>query len=217
MITWTQITGIGDSVVMLPAAAAIAAWLVTGRAWRMAWCWCILFGTGLTIVAATKIAFIGWGIGSSALDFTGLSGHAMRAAAVFPVAFYLLLHKSSRLVRNAGVVLGAMVGALIGISRVAVNHHSISEAVAGYAMGSAIGLGFILASSQSPKPFLNRWIIGFSLLALLPTSYAEPAPTDQWMNTVALYLSGHDKPYVRTTGRRATGQFAQYDYQRPTQ
>lgn len=210
MIPWTHITGFGDSVVLLPAAAAIAVWLITGRAWRMAWWWCVLFGGGLTIVAATKIAFIGWGIGNSALDFTGISGHAMRAAAVFPVICYLLLQRSPPVVRNLGVALGLAIGALITISRVMVNDHSVSEAVAGCIMGSALSLGFIRLSSHWPKPYLNRWIVGFSLLALFPTSYAEPAPTNQWMTSVALYLSGHDKPYVRTAASRAAGKFAQY-------
>ncbi len=176
----------------------------------MAWWWCILFGSGLTIVAATKIAFIGWGIGISALDFTGISGHAMRAAAVFPVIFYLLLQRSPGLARNAGVVLGLVISGVIAISRVVVHDHSVFEAVTGFAMGAAVSIGFIFASSQLPKPFLNRWIIGFSLLALLPTSYAEPAPTNQWMNTVALYLSGHDKPYVRSSRSEATGKFVRY-------
>jgi hypothetical protein len=33
------------------------------------------------------------------------------------------------------------------------------------------------------------------------------------MNTVALYLSGHDKPYVRTSRSNGTGKFAQYGYE----
>src|SRR5690606_16724813 len=90
------ITFMGDSIVTLPIAAAIAIWLLAAGAWRAALAWCVMFGTSLTLVAATKIAFIGWGIGIPGLDFTGISGHAMRACAVLPVAAFLLL-------RNAGL------------------------------------------------------------------------------------------------------------------
>ncbi|MEB0165436.1 phosphatase PAP2 family protein, partial [Glaciimonas sp. CA11.2] len=124
-----SITRLADTTVMLPLAAACTVWLACGRAWRMAFWWCLLFALGLTLVAATKIAFIGWGIGIQALDFTGFSGHAMRTTAVMPVLFYLLLQKSSPTVRTLGVVLGIALGVLIGISRLAVQVHSVSEVV----------------------------------------------------------------------------------------
>lgn len=204
MIPWNQISMFGDSVVTLPAAAAIMVWLIAGRAWNMALWWGSLFAAGLILVAATKVAFIGWGIGISAIDFAGISGHSMRASAILPVLFYLLLHRSMPLLRDGGVVLGLLLGALMGISRVAVGAHSVSEAVAGCLLGGAIGLGFILLSKPLPKPHLNRFLIAFSLFGLLPTSYAEPAPTDHWLQAVALYLSGHERPYVRDEDGFAT-------------
>ena len=91
MIPWMEITRFGGIVVTAPAAAAITAWLMMGRAWRLAAWWCVLFIGGMALVVATKIAFIGWGLGIQALDYTGISGHAMRATAVYPVLFYLVL------------------------------------------------------------------------------------------------------------------------------
>jgi membrane-associated phospholipid phosphatase len=197
MISWGKITYFGDTVVMMPAAAAIIIWLVIGRAWRMAFWWSILFTVGLVLVVATKIAFIGWGIGIRSLDFTGISGHSMRATAVLPVLCYLMLQKSSPGLRALGICFGLMLGLLLGISRIAVHAHSISEAAAGCLLGGMISLGFIRISGSLQKPVLHRWLIVLSMLALLPTSYAKPAPTQRWMNGVALYLSGHDRPYSR--------------------
>lgn len=201
MIPWAHITSVADTVVTLPAAATIAVWLVAGRAWRMALWWCVLFTSGLVVVAATKIAFLGWGIGVSTLDFMGMSGHAMRAIAVFPVIFYLVLQKSSRAVRASGVLLGILIGILVGLSRVVLDFHSVSEMLAGCATGAAVSFGFIWMSRGLPRPHVNRWLIAFGLFALFPTSYANPAPTNLWMNAIALYLSGHDVPYDRSTGR----------------
>ena len=42
-------------------------------------------GTISWTTTASKVAFIGWGLGLSALDFTGISGHAMIASAVYPL------------------------------------------------------------------------------------------------------------------------------------
>jgi membrane-associated phospholipid phosphatase len=203
MIPWTKITMFGDTVVMMPAAAIIAVWLLAGRAWRMALWWGLLFTLGLIAVAATKIAFIGWGIGISALDFTGISGHAMRASAVLPVIASLLLQPASPPARTAGITLGVALGLLIGESHIVLGYHSVSEVVAGCLLGSAVGLGFIRMSDPLSGPQLDRRLAALSLFALLPTSYAEPAPTQGWITSVALYLSGHDKPYVRATGKLA--------------
>lgn len=201
MITWLHITSVADTVITLPAAATIAAWLIVGRAWRMALWWCALFVSGLVIVVATKVAYIGWGIGIETLDLMGMSGHAMRAMAVFPVIFYLALQRSPTVVRASGVLLGILLGVLVGASRVALNVHSISEVVSGCALGGAVSVGFIWIVRGLPRPHLNHRIIVLGLFVLLPASYASPAPTNRWMNAVALYLSGHEMPCNRSVGR----------------
>lgn len=202
MIPWDQLTLLGDSVVTLPIAAAILLWLVAGRAWEMALGWCFLFCGGMALVVVTKVAFIGWGIGLSAIDFAGFSGHSMRAAAIFPVLFYLLLQHAPA-VRRPGILLGVLLGVLVASSRVAVGAHSVSESISGALLGSAVALGFMLLSRVLPKPRMNRWLVAFSFFCLLPTSYAEPAPTNDWLQAVALYLSGHERPYVRDDERFA--------------
>jgi hypothetical protein len=197
MLSWMTITNLGGSAVMMPAAAVCAAWLVFARAWRMAFWWCLLFSAGMTLVAASKIAFIGWGIGIQSLDFTGFSGHAMRATAVMPVLFYLLLQKKGPLARTSGVALGIAFGVIIGVSRLVVHAHSVSEAVSGCVLGCMVSLGFIWSSSTSPNPVFHRWLIALSLITLIPAPMAEPVPAEQWLEAIALRLSGHDKPFGR--------------------
>ncbi|NMM36757.1 MAG: phosphatase PAP2 family protein [Glaciimonas sp.] len=194
---WTIITSYGGSAVMMPAAAAFAAWLALGRAWRMFFWWCGLFGAGLTIVIVSKIAFIGWGIGIPALDFTGFSGHAMRAMAVIPVLFYLVLQNTGRATRTVGVLVGLLLGALICTSRVAVQVHSVTEAISGGVLGAAVSLSFIALSCKLEKPLLNRALMIATVIGLIGLSYVEPIPSQGLLTTVALSLSGHDKPYTR--------------------
>lgn len=201
MFPWNQITFIGDTVVMLPAAALILAWLLVGRAWSAALLWSVLFSAGLLLVLASKIAYIGWGIGIDALDFTGFSGHAMRAAAVLPVLGSLLLMRATRPIWFAGIALGVAAGILVTVSRVVLDQHSMSEAVSGAMLGSAAGLGYIYLARTLATPRRNPWLIALGIVVLLPTSHAEPAPTNRWVTAAALYLSGHDLPYERGHGR----------------
>jgi membrane-associated phospholipid phosphatase len=197
MISWMKITSFGGITVMAPAAIAITAWLVVGRAWRMALWWCLLFTTGMSLVVATKIAFIGWGIGIRSLDFTGFSGHSMRATAVIPVLFYLILQKAPPIARASGVSLGIVFGVIIGISRLVLHAHSVSEVVAGCILGGMVSLSFIWILGHSQRFVPYRALLALSLIALLAPPYAEPAPTQRWITGVALYLSGHDRPFVR--------------------
>ncbi|MGS0742620.1 phosphatase PAP2 family protein [Glaciimonas sp. GG7] len=197
MFSWAAISNLADTNVLLPAAAVCAAWLLFGRAWRMSLLWSFLFATGLVLVAMTKIAFVGWGIGIRSLDFTGFSGHAMRATAVMPVLFYLLLQKAPPLARLSGVVLGLALGVIIGISRLVVHAHSVSEAVTGCLVGAVVALSFFWFSRSMPKPTLHRWLLVLTLIPVMLTVQAKPAPTERWLSGVALYVSGHDKPFVR--------------------
>ena len=203
-----KITSFGGITVMAPAAIAITAWLVVERSWRMALWWCLLFTAGMGLVVATKIAFIGWGIGIRSLDFTGFSGHSMRATAVIPVLFYLILQKASPIARATGVLIGIVFGVIVGVSRLVLHAHSVSEAIAGCILGGIVSLTFIWLLGPPQKFILYRSLIALSLVALLAVPYAEPAPTQRWITGLALYLSGHDRPFVRHGWKLAPIQLA---------
>ncbi|WP_395398918.1 hypothetical protein ACHMW6_18955 [Pseudoduganella sp. UC29_106] len=51
---------LGSLPVTGPIGVAIAAWLLAGRSWRLSLSWCLLFGLGMLLVVATKVAWIGW-------------------------------------------------------------------------------------------------------------------------------------------------------------
>jgi membrane-associated phospholipid phosphatase len=203
MISWSDITSLGSFSVMAPAAAAITAWLILGRAWRLVLWWCELFIGGMTLVVATKIAFIGWGLGIRSIDFTGFSGHVMRATSVAPVLIYLVLQKTPRFVRFLGVLSGLAFGVIIAVSRLEVHAHSLSETVTGWILGAMVSISFIWILAHHRKVDLHSWFIALSLLALLATPYIEPTPTQRWITNASLNLSGHTRPYIRATWKMA--------------
>jgi membrane-associated phospholipid phosphatase len=163
MLWWSHLSALGGLGVTALLALAVAAWLATARCWRLAGAWIMLIGLALTLAAASQMAFMGWGIGIRALEFTGFSGHATRAAAVFPVALFLLLEREGGRLRRVAVVAGALLGIAVAIARVKVGAHSPSEALAGCLLGLAVAALFIwrarTARKCSPQPLKRASIL----------------------------------------------------------
>jgi membrane-associated phospholipid phosphatase len=206
MIWWLHLSALGGLNVTALLALGVAAWLVGARCWRLAAAWCLLFGGALTMAAASQMAFIGWGIGIRALEFTGFSGHATRAAAVFPVALYLLLEREGGRLRRIAVGAGVLLGIGVAIARVRTGNHSPSEAVAGCVLGLATAALFMwrarAARESSPRPLLVGLL---AATVLLPR--ADPIDTHQWLTAASLKLSGRDRVYLRSAWEPAKGPY----------
>jgi hypothetical protein len=195
-IGWTHLSALGGLNVSVPGALAIAAWLLGARCWRQALDWCLAFIATLAIAAGSQIAFIGWGIGARGVDFAGFSGHAARAALLYPVALYLLFGRGDALLRRAGMILGVLLAAGVAWARVEIGAHSVSEALLGWVLGTAAALLFAARTGTLRGPAHKPLLVGLALsLLLLP--YAEPSYSRQWITGVALGLAGHDRPYQR--------------------
>ncbi|MDN2705738.1 phosphatase PAP2 family protein [Janthinobacterium sp. SUN100] len=198
MTWWNGISFAADMSVMGPAGVAIALWLLVSRQWRLVLSWSLWYGGGLVLVVLSKLAFMSWGVGSSALDFTGFSGHAMRAGAVFPVLMYVLLQRAAPRWRHAGVLVGVAFAVLVAISRVVVHAHSVSEAVSGCVLGLALALGFMWSARGAVNIAVSHALALASLVLMVGLSFkAEPMPTEQWLQKLALALSGHERVFSR--------------------
>ncbi|HTN65830.1 MAG TPA: phosphatase PAP2 family protein [Burkholderiaceae bacterium] len=198
MLPWTKITHLGDTSLIAPAALLIGLWLLVARRHRLLFWWCALLTWTMLLVAGSKIAFIGWGIGIPTLNFTGISGHTTFAMAVWPVLAFLLLQRSSPLLRAGGVVFALSIAVLVGFSRLVLQFHSTAEVVAGYLLGATVSIVFIWISGSLRHTSLSRMLLATSLAALLAASSIQAAPTQYWLIRVALYVSGHEQPFVRS-------------------
>ena len=203
---WHAISFTADMSVLGPAGVAIAVWLLVSKQWRLVLSWSLWYGGGLLAVVLSKLAFIGWGVGSAAFDFTGFSGHAMRAGAVFPVLLYVMLQRAPRHWRHAGVLLGVAYAVLVSISRVVVQAHSSSEAVSGCVRGLAVALGVRWQARGAAQIAVSHALVLACLaLMVLITFKAEPMPTEDWLQKIALALSGHERVFSRADWQLASG------------
>lgn len=197
MIWWQNLSLLGSLVVTGPIGVAIAVWLLAGNSWRLTLAWCLLFGIGMAAVVLTKVAFIGWGVGVESVEFAGFSGHAMRAAAVFPVAFFLAARHAGAPARNWALAAGVALAILIAVSRVFVQAHSVSEAVTGCILGLAVAAGFVWFASTEGHLALSRVLVALCIPVLVIAPRVEPVPTEMWVTRLALMLSGRERPYTR--------------------
>ena len=208
---WVAVTRLGEAQILLPAFLAGALWLALARpagargraaqgnahahdhpARRSALRWVAGIAATTLVTTASKVAFLGFGLGIAALDFTGFSGHSMYAWAILPVL---------------AAIVGGWRGALVGIglamlitySRVNLGAHSWSEATSGMLLGAAAA-GWTLADYLAhPGAVRAPWWLPLLLVAwltLLPMR-APPSQTHSLVVAISLKLSGHTRPYTR--------------------
>lgn len=187
---WSALSALGGIEVTGPLGIAIAVWLLAGRSWRLSLAWCLLYGAGMALVVVTKLAYMGWGIGIPELKFAGLSGHAMRACAVFPVAFYVAVRHKGPATAYGALAAGVALAVLVSISRVPVLAHSWSEVLLGGAVGLAVAAAFIRHARSEHPTVAGRLLLVLCMPVLLVLPSHEPVRTERMLKQVAVALSG---------------------------
>jgi membrane-associated phospholipid phosphatase len=197
---WSGFTRLGEAQILLPAALAAYGWTIwrapASRACATRWLGWVALAAVLT--TATKVAFMGWGIGSARWDFTGLSGHAMFAAAILPVLMRLLTVDQPPPRVAAAVAIGYGLAWLVAASRVQVDAHSVSEVIGGALCGSAASAVALMGWRHLParRVPMALWL-GVPLAIALAMHSAPPSPTHGLVIRLSLHLSGRPVPCTR--------------------
>lgn len=195
---WHLFTRLGEAQILLPAMAAALLWLVAvARKPRMAAWWLGGTAAAALLTTATKVAFFGYEIGYAPLDYTGISGHSMFAAAVLPVLAGLLAGGCSSRWRQAAIAAGYALAAAIAYSRLPVGAHSPIESLAGLALGS-LASGLALWAPPLPDKRPPVWLAaGLVVWVVSLPAGAPPSPTHGWVVRLSLAVSDRAKPYQR--------------------
>ena len=203
---WWRFTWLGDSGLLLPVAALIALWLASSRrTWPACGLWVLIFGAASSLVLASKLAFLGWGVGSARFNFTGISGHTMLSASVWPVALWLLASRGTHELRVGLAIFGWLLAAAVGVSRLAIYAHSGSEVAAGYLLGVVASASFLALQRRMAHPRVRASLVALSLmLPLLQIQPGHAAPTHGLIERMAMRLAGIDRTYTREDLHRAS-------------
>lgn len=196
---WHAFTWLGDSGLMLPSAFLIGLWLLAvRRTLPSALLWVLCFGIGALTVLASKLAFMGWGIGSARLNFTGLSGHTALSASIWPVALWLMASRAPHRARVVAAMIGWALAAAIGVSRLALYAHSLSEVAGGLIVGVTVSATFLALQHRRAHPRLWWPVVLLSLMTPLAFQQpGSPAPTQSLLERIAVHLAGIEQPYTR--------------------
>lgn len=201
-MNWQWVSFFGDSTVLLPSAAAVFMVLFLRRPSRqIAWQWGLLFGITGAIVSASKLAFMGWGIGIRELDFTGFSGHTALSTAFWPIFLWLLCARGSIALRRIAMVMGYLLAGLVGYSRLAIHAHSLSEVIAGLLLGACGSALFLLLQRNSSRVVDAQlsWggVLSLIIIPVVLLNTGSKAPTQSLLGEIAVKLGPLEKPFTR--------------------
>jgi len=197
---WHLLTRLGEAQILLPAAAlTMLALLAQAQTRRLALGWMALVAAAAALTTASKVAFIGWGIGWAAIDFTGVSGHSMFAAAIYPILMVALLSGPLRGRHPLAVALGCALALVVGVSRIKVGAHSWSEVLAGWAVGGLVSAAALAVynttSALRIRPAVPAVLLAW--MAVMPFQL-NASPTHALVTRLALTMSGNERPFQRS-------------------
>lgn len=195
--TWETITHLGSAGLILPVwlLAAVGIWWGGQRNALQVWGLGLGLAAGLTLL--TKLMFMGWGYGIAAVNFTGISGHALLATSVLPPLLGAFLAPQGGRLRILAALLGGALALLVGVSRVKLGAHSWSEVMSAWLLGSLVSTAALLSLRHlSPAPRWVRWA-PLALLWVFAGRQVAYLPTHEWEMQLAIRLSGAEKPFTR--------------------
>lgn len=195
---WWRLTAFGDSTVILPMAALLAAWLFARReSRRSGWLWIIAVLADGGMVAASKVLYMAWRVHPAGLDFIGLSGHTAMAFLFWPV-LGTLAARQWRLPYGFGAAAGAALATGVAISRLGLRVHSPSEVLLGALLGAALASAFLWQSRDAISVRRRHgWLLVLALLPPLLLARQFSFPSNRILVWTAEQLSGHGVIYTR--------------------
>lgn len=204
MTLWESLSALGDSRALLPLAVILALFLpATYR--TLLWRWTAVIAVVASVTLASKIAFMGWGLGVKSWDFTGISGHAAMSSTLYPVVCWLLASGRSRH-PGAWAIAGAVLAVAIAWSRVPLRAHSLSEIIIGLGIGFAASL-WVLRGVRLTG--MNLALRAYAVLLAIAAAVAAPAlladlHTHDVVKAAAKALSGRERALERDDLRGST-------------
>jgi membrane-associated phospholipid phosphatase len=202
---WRVATHLGSASLLLPVLIMVTTGLWRSNQKEAVRIWLQSISLAIAITLTTKILFLGWGLGIPSIDFTGISGHTVLATSVLPIVFSSALVFGKNRISIAGVAIGLLLAFGVGISRIVLGAHTLSEVLFAWVLGVMV---FCLVLKAMKEPFQRPWIAGLAplvLLAAFSTTTSNYMPTHDWEIKLSLLLSGQSKPYSRHRLTTQTG------------
>ncbi len=171
------ITELGDAVVLLPLIVAALAWFVARRLWLSAAYWVGAVGVAQLLAQVIKLALhrprpMPLYEGAQAFSFP--SDHAVMSAVVYGLLAWLLLRRASPHWQRMGGAATMGLVLLIGLSRVYLGAHWLSDVLGGLAFGVAwVALVAMAYTYHCRERLQERWLAMLLLGVFLAAAIAH--------------------------------------------
>jgi membrane-associated phospholipid phosphatase len=181
------VTDLADQTVILPLITAVLLLLIAVGELRAAAWWAAAMALSLGGTLIAKLVFIPCGHLLPALAVQSPSGHTAAAAAAYS-GLMMLAAQATRAPggRYVALGLGAVIVALVAVSRVMLHAHTVEETLVGAAIGAVAPLMLIL-----PQPLFvggrivrRRWLFALPLL-IIPLTISGQAHVEGWIQAFA--------------------------------
>ncbi|QSX76038.1 phosphatase PAP2 family protein [Lysobacter arenosi] len=206
---WNWFTPLGHVAVVWPLMIAIAGLLVVRPGGKTSLVgvatWLGAMAVASLLVAASKVAFYGWGTGIREWNLTCFSGHSVLSMAFWPVALALLLPPRLARSRHAACAAGLLIGVLVGVSRVRLNAHPPSEVIAGIALGLlVVSLSLKAMTETCLKAKQTALALALTVMISAWSGIHLPnLPTEHWLGRLGATLAGNEQPVHRHSWLKA--------------
>jgi cation-transporting ATPase E/undecaprenyl-diphosphatase len=156
------ITELGDAAVLLPLIVATLAWFVARRLWLSAAYWVGAVGVAQLLAQVIKLALhrprpMPLYAGAQAFSFP--SDHAVMSAVVYGMLAWLLLRRASPRWQRVGGAAAMTLVLLIGLSRVYLGAHWLSDVLGGLAFGVGwVALAAMAYTYHCRERLQERWL-----------------------------------------------------------
>lgn len=121
----------------------------------------------------------------------------MFSAAIFPMLLGAVVPTSNLRARQAAIGIGFALAMVVGLSRMAVGAHSLSEVIAGLTLGSVVSIycatrhaGTLVRVNPMIPVLVTVWLV----MSPLQTPQIQ---THSAVTRLALAISGHAVPFTR--------------------
>ena len=171
------ITELGDAAVLLPLIVAALAWFVARRLWLSAAYWVGAVGVAQLLAQVIKLALhrprpTPLYAGAEAFSFP--SGHAVMSAVVYGLLAWLLLRRASPYWQRMGGAAAMALVLLIGLSRVYLGAHWMSDVLGGLGFGVAwVALVAMAYAYHCRERLQERWLAMLLLGVFLAAAVAH--------------------------------------------
>jgi len=170
---WWRITLLGEPTMLIPVSVVVVIWLWFSCTSRITLMWGGLLILGGVLLITQKLLYYVGGLSLTSIQLYTVSGHSVAASYIYGSLIVMIARTWPRSLKyGAWVAVGGLVLA-IGVSRVVVAGHRVSEAATGLALGLILLSCFLWFSWRTAHPRIAAWTLALPCLVTMALTYGH--------------------------------------------